>query len=1035
MAQKNTLPFFRQKRIVSSLNVPRRYEVPVAILRSLSCLPAALNVIHNTKASWQVPVRDAGGPLIIQTTQVEYTVAILWCLLAGYWSWILATSMMKRWLYHYEIKHALIRLLTLIVVSWCMSGILNSAFDASDPIKSQMTICFILLLLNIIKLTFASSPKYSQKIEDVLPTTRFNMKSTAFRILLLPLLAVMGLSAFLLSGQISRFQYNNILLMDENQFQLDNTVSPPLMTSGGITILVLIMSSWTSQGAEKRQLLRDSTLHWMGKESDTTIIYRFVVGQPPSARIQSWMGPKLVAESEKYHDLLVVPAPDQPLTEKSKKLYEAIRWASSSVRHDYLVKTDDDVFVRWDVLRKDLLSLGPAQDNYWSGFVYRNMPVDYFDSKDKHLQLDYNDMPLLPAFTSGTLYTLSRNLVDVIAQIDYPQRFIAADDVNLALWLFGFDIQPKHDKRIQDSPDVCEETIIAQRYSYDQMVKKSLQTMYNNVLHEKPQCYGFTKKNKCAVCYSCHGKSNDWRSNNLECDPTRGVSLRKLPEYKTISGPTVKDVLPPSVIGENDQWIIKDILSARSSVYTEDEANWHLLYWVCWTSEPSTFTDRHWRALEMVWIHEPDAVIIMMSNSLPENFFHEYTRRGYNIQVVNFNKENLLKWHWYFGPGTHDWLLDWDKWEKGQFFYWHLTDYIRCLLLYNYGGTYMDMDALWIRIPPNQTQEFIGSDYSSVHSDREWTLDDKGLYLPQGVMRFKRGWKLFREMAEGAFSAFNYDPECFNCGGPKAITSYVRERRAVLEDAGLTILPQKVLYPVSYLEIQKLLEPNPLAEQDMKNKIEPFSWNIHLFGKMTNHLPVQPGSVIDYVFKKFDLDLPHRDTKTHNIISSTRSMQVPMKLVGPRDYIYRAVSERMLEDDQKHDNLIALQPVPGKFQGLNVIYVRGGPDKIPKVTLEVEATIGRARIHGLSYSKKFTYELSNLSMQKVNSVLNTLEYSPTKLMLANGGRDRLKVALTFDQGTTVEKDQLQITLIVMEPVEEDEKFNELEDIEDKKIKK
>lgn len=285
--------------------------------------------------------------------------------------------MMKRWLYHYEIKHALIRLLTLIVVSWCMSGILNSAFDASDPIKSQMTICFILLLLNIIKLTFASSPKYSQKIEDVLPTTRFNMKSTAFRILLLPLLAVMGLSAFLLSGQMSRFLYNNYILLMNNEegFQLDNTVSPSSSSSSsgsGLTILVLIMSSWTIQGAEKRQLLRDSTLHWMGKESDTTtIIYRFVVGQPPSARIQSWMGPKLVAESEKYHDLLVVQAPDNPPLDKSKKLYEAIRWASSSVRHDYLVKTDDDVFVRWDVLRKDLLDLGPAQDNYWSGFVYR----------------------------------------------------------------------------------------------------------------------------------------------------------------------------------------------------------------------------------------------------------------------------------------------------------------------------------------------------------------------------------------------------------------------------------------------------------------------------------------------------------------------------------------------------------------------------------------------------------------------------------------------------------------------------------------
>lgn len=281
--------------------------------------------------------------------------------------------MMKRWLYHYEIKHAIIRLLTLIVVTWCLSGLVTSTMDptATDPIKSQMTLCFILLLFNFIKLTFASSPKYSQKLEDVLPTAaRFNLKSTAVRILLLPLLAVMALSAFVLTGQINRFQYANILLMNQQQFELDSTVSPASATTGGLTILVLIVSSWTSQGAERRQLLRDSALHWTtGRDSDTNVIYRFVVGQPPSSRIQSWMGPKMVAESEMYHDLLVVPAPDLP-SDKSKKVYEALRWASSSVQHDYLVKTDDDVFVRWDVVRKELAALGP-RENHWQGFVYR----------------------------------------------------------------------------------------------------------------------------------------------------------------------------------------------------------------------------------------------------------------------------------------------------------------------------------------------------------------------------------------------------------------------------------------------------------------------------------------------------------------------------------------------------------------------------------------------------------------------------------------------------------------------------------------
>lgn len=276
--------------------------------------------------------------------------------------------MMKRWLYHYEIKHAIIRLLTLIVVTWCLTGIISSIIDTSEPIRIQMTICFILLFLNVLKLTFASSTKYSQKIEDVLPTTRFNLKSTALKILLLPLLLVMGLSAFALTGQVNRLQYNSILLMDNDQFQLDSSVSP-VSGGGGITILVLILSSWSSQSAEKRQILRDTTLHWTEK-SDTNIIYRFVVGQSPSPRIQSWMGPKLVAESEKYQDLLVVPAPDLQ-SDKSKKLFEALKWASSSVHHDYLVKTDDDVFVRFDILRKELLALGPPRSNYWHGFVYR----------------------------------------------------------------------------------------------------------------------------------------------------------------------------------------------------------------------------------------------------------------------------------------------------------------------------------------------------------------------------------------------------------------------------------------------------------------------------------------------------------------------------------------------------------------------------------------------------------------------------------------------------------------------------------------
>lgn len=905
--------------------------------------------------------------------------------------------MLQRWSYRSEIRHTVIRLASLIVTMSLI--IICIASFQLHPILIQIFICCTLLCLNIATIR-----------------QREGEPKKPYQHLFLPLIMAMGCSAYILIGQIDFFQYRSLLLMHHREYALDTTTD----SIAGLTVLVLIMSSW--EAAEKRQLLRDTTLHWMGNEGDTTFIYRFVVGQPPSARIQSQWGSKLIFESEKYHDLIVVPASDLQ-SDKSKKVFEAIRWAASSVQHDYLIKTDDDVFVRYDIVRQELEALG-KKDNYWQGFVYRNMPA-------QHMELDYA-MPVLPTYTSSTFYTVSRNIVELIGQINYPQRFVDADDVNLSMWLFGFDIEPVHDIRIQHLSDVCEDNLIAKRLTLEKM-RKEIPAMYNNVLNKLPQCKGLALVRKCALCYPCYDKLDDWRTQGLQCDVGYGVSPLKQPSYKKIATMPVKDKLEPSVIGENDQWIIKDVISTRTSVYTEDEANWHLLYWVCWTSDPSTFTDRHWRALEMVWIHEPQAAIFMISNTLPEHFFHEYTRRGYNIQVVQFNKENLLKWKWYFGPGTQDWLQKWDKWEKGKFFYWHLTDYIRCLLLYNYGGTYMDMDALWIRIPPDSNMEFIGSDYSSVSSDLEWTLDDKGLYLPQGLMRFKRGWKLFREMAEGAFSAYIYDPECFNCGGPKAITSYVRDRRGILEEAGLTILPRQVLYPFSYLDIHQLLQPNPLSEQELKLRIEPLSWNIHLFGKMTNHLPVQLNSVIDYVFRKFDLDLPHRDTRTHRIISSTQSMDVPMDLVGPRDYIYRTISEKMLQNDRQTRNVLRLRSTPGKFQGLDVIYVRGGPDIVTYAKIELETAIGKTSILNGTHEKLLTHTMENTPMQQINHVLNSIEFQPTPLMFANGGRDRLKVTVTFDQDNQTTVKQLQITIIIVEPEEPDQEFSEDLNEEEKKI--
>jgi hypothetical protein len=170
-------------------------------------------------------------------------------------------------------------------------------------------------------------------------------------------LGVVFISAVGLTAETNRFQYNAIQLMRDTKFELDTAVE-------SASIMVLILSSWSSQAAEKRQVLRDSALRWT---TGANITYRFVLGQPPSSNAQSWMGPKLVSESEKYNDLLVVPAPDLQ-SDKSKKLLEALKW-SVQADYDYLIKTDDDVFVRWDLIPFELKN--QKKENYWKGFVYR----------------------------------------------------------------------------------------------------------------------------------------------------------------------------------------------------------------------------------------------------------------------------------------------------------------------------------------------------------------------------------------------------------------------------------------------------------------------------------------------------------------------------------------------------------------------------------------------------------------------------------------------------------------------------------------
>lgn len=141
-----------------------------------------------------------------------------------------------------------------------------------------------------------------------------------------------------------------------------------LDSKAGVRIVMLVTSSWTSRSLANRNTFRQSSVLMIPPSSPAvSITYRFLLGAAPSPQTASRVGPLIEAEAAEFDDMLLVPAHDG-YGDLSKKIYEGWKWAAA-LDVDYVLKTDDDMFLRMDVLAKEFKELGRRRE-YWRGFAY-----------------------------------------------------------------------------------------------------------------------------------------------------------------------------------------------------------------------------------------------------------------------------------------------------------------------------------------------------------------------------------------------------------------------------------------------------------------------------------------------------------------------------------------------------------------------------------------------------------------------------------------------------------------------------------------
>ncbi|KAI9265573.1 galactosyltransferase-domain-containing protein [Sporodiniella umbellata] len=503
---------------LATFNVPRQYRLPISLLRLLCLIPAILGGLNNIRGTTlSQPIGDSTGLFQHKSTPLVHWVALLWCILAGYWSWTLTTSMLRRWLHHYELSHAVVRLITLTVINWSVSAFLSSHYGIDQPIWKWMAISFIFFFSNILKISL--SKRHAQQ-------DRLTYKSTFVRVLVIPLTVIVLITMFVSLYQVGQMRRQSAVLLEQR------TVLPPFsphpdLPEAEVRVMVMVLSAWTAKSLEKRKIFRETTLKLMPANSPkVSYFYRFILGQAPSETVKATMGPLLEKEQETFGDVLLLPCSDL-YQDLSKKVYHGFEWAGR-YDFDYFIKTDDDIFVRWDTVTKELELAGRTQ-RYWRGLAYWNIPP-IRNTENKNGELVY-PLPIFPPFTAGALYILSRDVVHMIAGVKGPRMFVKNEDQNLGIWLFPFNILPIHDRRIQQI-DVCEEDMIGKHFGdfgEPDAIGGTMYDMLNNLKSGRKMCAGF-KTSVCAMCYPCHGKGNHWKDWNFDCDDKKGVTLLNLPQ-------------------------------------------------------------------------------------------------------------------------------------------------------------------------------------------------------------------------------------------------------------------------------------------------------------------------------------------------------------------------------------------------------------------------------------------------------------------------------------------------------------------------
>jgi hypothetical protein len=266
----------------------------------------------------------------------------------------------------------------------------------------------------------------------------------------------------------------------------------------------------------------------------------------------------------------------------------------------------------------------------------------------------------------------------------------------------------------------------------------------------------------------------------------------------------------------------------------------YLNVFLIWNSHRDEWSFVYDRVIESILCNICNARVIVFSNTLPRTFFAGLQRRGSRIALVSYDVLSVSD----FSLGQ-TWIKQCLS-QNSQHQATHISDYLRIVLLFKFGGLYLDADALMLRGIESLPSNFIGMiDFLKLEPQCNWCIDKKW-YLANGVLKFEKQHPFLKKILE-IIEGTVYDKTQRTAIGPQLLTSAFLKNLDLTSD--VVLLPEEILYPIAGPSI-----PDYIQEGSSLKMLPCSSRSVHLFWHTFKNNVIFENSLIAQVLRRHNLE-------------------------------------------------------------------------------------------------------------------------------------------------------------------------------------